>query len=161
MSGAALDDVAVRGGLHPEADAREPVERGCPRPPPVPPEHEPVRVSLDVRPGQAVMDAHGPSFQVRERPVGPRQDRVRLALTEHGGRVRVPGQVAVPASAVGDDLCPGLHDGAGDARSEPAPYSSVSFSRMRRAFLSPESATAPARRILPAALRPFPDLPSP
>ncbi len=78
--------------------------------PPVPSEHELVQVFLEVLPAQAVADAHGPSLQVREHPMDPLQDRVRLLVTDHPGRVRVLGQTGVSTPAVGDDLRPGFDD---------------------------------------------------
>ena len=85
------------------ADAEEAVERGPPVAAPVPAEDELVQVALDVLASQPVMHPQGPALQVREDPVDPGQDLVRLAVADHPFLPRVVGQAAVPEPAVGDD----------------------------------------------------------
>ncbi len=149
-SGAPFDDVAVRGGRQPQADAGQAVERDPPVAAPVPAEDGPVRVPLDVPAPQAVMDAHGPAPGVGEHPVHPRQDPVRRAVSDRLFVPGVPRQAAVPGPAVGDDpRAPGATASPMKPCSAPEAWFSTAFSRMRRGLPHSGSSTAPVRRILP------------
>ncbi len=106
----------------------------------VPSEHEPVQIPLEVLPVQAVAGPHGLALQVRENPVGPLQDLVRLAVADHVRLARVAWQAAVPAPTVGYDPCARLE------RIGNEPVERVGAVAVRRSFIACYCGPSPSDR---------------
>lgn len=99
-----FDGVAIAGRSKAATDPEETVEGGPELAPSVPPEDELVGVGLDVLAAEAVEHARRPSLQVREHPMDPVQQLVRLAADDDSGLVAVVRQLLVADQPIGDDV---------------------------------------------------------
>jgi len=90
-----IDEVATGGGPEANAGPQETVESDAGVASSVPVEDDPVKTAPDMGHAQAVADAHGPSPEVREDPVYPVQQFMRIATVDDANLVRVSGRVLI------------------------------------------------------------------
>lgn len=101
-SGALIYEITIRGRLQAHAKAEEAIKGDAGVASSVPAENEFVQVALGVRFAQSVIDTLCPTFEVREDPMDPLQQFMRLLSLDNAHFMWVGWWVLIAQPAVGD-----------------------------------------------------------
>jgi len=104
LSGALVDEIAIGCRCQTGTDPKQRVEGTAHVSSPVPPEHELVKVALQMAFPEAVEQAFRPSLQVGEHAVNPVQDLMCLPAGDNIGLMRVCRGIFVTEPAIRNDM---------------------------------------------------------